>query len=338
MVKITSGKILDALKSVLRLIDKGLDALSRLGMEVKDKETLDDGSVVYTIYAGDNDSIVFKVRVSESKDSSRVTVECRDDTRGKKAKYEDVDPNKIEDTVQKFCEHAYGVDAFTMESDVDSSSKFRVGLTRVAGSKTDSVKLTAVCCNQNISCSDMFSDIEDMLTDSDVLDSLPENKTTYFELDHQPDCVEVVETNSCPPTENPYLVLVDACYAGWNASFAVEFNGVGIDSLKLSDRARDVRFNMEEAMLQFSRLCVESTGSVPTPMSIMSHTMYSDIDTTKGFSYTSGIQVLINSYKEFISALELVYCEVTHDVKPLLDSWIRESKDYLNRFLERTIQ
>lgn len=338
MVKVTSGKILDALKSVLRLIDKGLDALSRLGMEVKDKETLDDGSVVYTIYAGDNDSIVFKVRVSESKNSSKVTVECRDDKRGKKAKYEDVDPNKIEDTVQKFCEHAYGVDAFTMESDANSSSKFQVGLKRVAGSKTDSIKLTAICCNQNILCSDMFSDIEDMLTDSSLLESLPENETAYFEVDHQQDCVDVAETNCCPPTENPYLVILEACYAVWNASFAVEFNGIGVDSLKLSDKARDLRFSMGEAMLQFSRLCVEFDGSVPTPMSIMSNTTYPDVDTTKGFSYTSGIQVLINYYKEFIASMELVYCEVAHDVKYMLDSWIRESKDYLNRFLERTIQ
>lgn len=329
MVKIECGKIMDALKSVLRLIDKGLDSLSRLGMEVKDKTTLDDGSVVYTVYAGDNDSIVFKVRVSESANPSLVDVECKDDKQNKHASYEEVYPDKIYDAVEKFCKDSYGSDCFVMEEDVSSSFHFQVGLKRVVGGREDSVQLTSICCNHNIQCADMLQDIEDMLTDSNVLECLPENQVACFDVCHGDDCIGVESVESCNPTDNPYLLALRACYVAMNACTAIDLNARGAQARQLSDDCGYIYTSLYSFSIQLGDMCAKEFGSVPSPLSIMLSSECQDVYTDNGFTFADGVAVLTDHLKEFLTSLELIYCEVSHDVKAQIDSWI----GFLNRVI-----
>lgn len=336
MKKVMSGKVLDAIKSVLNLIDKGLESLINLGMDVKDRKEQEDGSILYTIYAGNDDSIVFYVKVSESPNSSKVTVECTDKKRHKNDKYENVDPNKVDKVIQKFCEKSYGVDAFAVEEGVKSSIKFQVGLQRVASSKHDDIQMTSIYCNSGVGrYKSIMSSIDSMLDDVEFVDSLPEDEPIVFDVVDNGEDILVEEADECKAVENPYILALAAAYSLLNVCTAVHWNSIGQNFADIHGMSDNFIYAIRSQIDSLGEMCVEHCSSIPSPFTIIADGCPSDIQTDTGFTLDLGVVTLQNAIEEYVACLEVIYCSVPHDVGLVLDNWIRDWNLQMNYFLKQ---
>ena len=318
--KVVGESLLDTFKKVLGLIDKGLDSLAKLGMDVRDKKEI-DGGCIYTVYCGDDDKISFKVKITDSEDDEEmVNVHCKDEKNHKEKKYADVDPNKIEDVIRKFCEECYGVATFA----VNSSCKFSVQLKRVCGSKYDSIQMTAINCSSNISCTQVLADINTLLDSAEIVDKISETPIAFEVVDDGCD-LDVNEISDMPESSmsESFKSILTEAYKLYSVLLAIHWNSKGEHFNEIHGVSQNYYYNITSQIDALAELCVEYGSAAPSPASIFK-TFEDDIDTTNGFDVDTGYKIISDQVKNYLSCIECFYCNFPHDVQSELDNWIRD--------------
>lgn len=206
---IQCGKLLSTVK---KLLDKLSDAWFRLidklgdyGLEVTKVEDTKNGGKMIHITIGDEDG---KIQADPVPDKDGVFQVKVFNSRGKIMDIGEVKESDIMSTVTEALKTAFG-DNFTIDDkNVKESVKIKVSLSRVCGSKEDTIELHSI--NGCGDVSQWQSVLDTVVNDDAFVSEIPSTPTSY-DITCEPTCdeIEVCEAKDAPTIEN---AIIDIYY------------------------------------------------------------------------------------------------------------------------------
>lgn len=235
--------------------------------------------------------------------------------------------NMVDTVLQKWCQHH-------KLGKIESAKSLKVTLSRVCAGTEDTINLTAINANYNITAA--LDDLNNVLDSEEFVDSLTEDEQSF-------EIVEVPESNEYDvnpidevDVNSTYHELLGAAIRLYHDAQSIRWGAKGLQMHELYSVIDNKLWDYRYWIDMLAELVVEKTGQVPH---ISSYCNSQDaIDTSAGFDVENGIRTFQHCLQEFVSILEGYYVNLDHDIQNIVDGWIRECKKQSDYYMERRLE
>lgn len=308
----TISDIVKTFKDISDKLTKGIDKLFDLGLKIFDPQNK-DGQLSYklSLSSGETAQVTF---TPSSKDESKWDIVLTDEKSKKSKKYTEVKDSDADKIIGDAIEEMYGVKL----SDIKSSKRIKATFRKVTAAKCDCVELVSV--NANYDGSEAWDDINTIVSDDAFVAALPCDAECSYEIvdegssfDVNPvDLVEKADLTTDQVDEiiqKAEYLLLDSLYINSNASGPLTSDIRNI----CSNIDWSVR-SITSTMMDYS---VEQLDYTPNPLTCIQNV-------PNNIGTLDPLEELRSNASRLISALQLYYCNITHDFQSIFDSWIRD--------------
>lgn len=308
----TISDIVKTFKDISDKLTKGIDKLFDLGLKIFDPQNK-DGQLSYklSLLSGETAQVTF---TPSSNDESKWDIVLTDEKSKKSKKYTEVKDSDADKIIGDAIEEMYGVKL----SDIKSSKRIKATFRKVTAAKCDCVELVSV--NANYDGSEAWNDINTIVSDDTFVAALPCDAECSYEIVDEGSSFDVTPMDSIEKADlttdqvdeivqKAEYLLLDILYINSNASGPLTSDIRNLCS-NLEWSARSIT----SMMMDYS---VEQLDYTPNPL-----TCIQNVPNTIGTS--DPLEELRSNASRLISALQLYYCNITHDFQSTFDSWIRD--------------
>lgn len=308
----TISDIVKTFKDISDKLTKGINKLFDLGLKIFDPQNK-DGQLSYklSLPSGETAQVTF---TPSSKDESKWDIVLTDEKSKKSKKYTEVEDSDADKIISDAIEEMYGVKL----SDIKSSKRIKATFRKVTAAKCDCVELVSV--NANYDGSEAWDDINTIVSDDAFVAALPCDAECSYEIvdegssfDVTPvDLVEKADLTTDQVDEiiqKAEYLLLDTLYISSNASGPLTSDIRNI----CSNIDWSVR-SITSTMMDYS---VEQLDYTPNPLTCIQNV-------PNNIGTLDPLEELRSNASRLISALQLYYCNITHDFQSMFDSWIRD--------------
>ena len=207
----------------------------------------------------------------------------------------------------------------------DSTKQINVTLQKITGST--SFNVTAIKANYNPS--EVLSDMDEIISQQEFLDALPEEPTTYeikvdddgFDIEPCEECIE------CNPCESLCEVFKAGIRAYRNL-YILHWMASGNDMMKLHNLSEDMYKELQSEIDTVGELLVEKQSTVPQL------DFPCDYIAIQKYDFQTGLDHIKSLIQTYIDCIDYAYCNQDSDVQSTLDEWLRYWNKQLNYFVK----
>lgn len=334
--KVTAGTVSDVInlfKNVSNALVNSINKLVDWGLKISDAEEADG---VYSYSISTEGGNVAKVKLTPVMNKDGVfNVEVKAKKGGKSVKYRNIKAEDIDDTISDSVNELFQEDI--SEKSTKASRKLKVTLKRVCSSRGDTINLTAV--QANYSASEALNDLTTILSDDTFADTIT-TEPTSFEIIDEGDSFDVNVTE-CSPEVDPAYIFTEMMTAAYTLLYNVQcvhWNAKGYNFHTLHNILNDYYYTINYQIDTAAEWCVEFSGWAPHPSSLLFPDCEWGSVIPAGFTAESGFDIIRTSIQDYVSTLELYYCNVDHDIQSVLDEWIRGWKSASDYIITRILK
>lgn len=333
---IMSGTVADAVKVFKGISDALINSLNKLvdwGIKISGADE-SDGVYSYDITTPDgNVARVKETPVMNKDDVFHIEVKAKKG--GKTVKYRNIKVEDIESTISDAVKELF--EEAVAKKGANSSKKLKVTLKRVCSSREESINLTAV--QANYSACEALDDLTAVLSEDEFADTITATPTSY-EIVDSGDSYDVNPID-CSPEIDSLAMFTSMLSAGYSLMYniqCVHWNAKGNNFRELHETLDRYYYSMNYQIDKVAEWCVEFAGSAPHPTTLCVPVCDWGSVITNGFTLESGFDLIRNSICDYVSTLELYYCNLDHDIQSVVDEWIREWRYAANYIITRTLK
>ncbi len=331
MKEVKAGVIGD-LKGIVdkfaKILDSGFDMLKNWGADVEELEELPNGSLSrkFKTAAGNTVQVIWKpidedISELDIDDNTLVNLEIKTNKGNKKynrVKLKDI--TKLRDEAMK--------ELLGEVVDVKSSRKMSVTLQRISSSKCDNINLTAI--SANYSASDVLADLNAIVSDDTFVEQIQDEPVSFsIEDDGDSFDIQPIEEFS---TESCYTDILKYAIELWTDVVALKWNIEGEFVDNLTQLLNDIEWTINGDINTLAEWCYEEVGRVPHPLNLLRQGGGCNTEVS---SSEDGYKIIQTKLRCYLDALELYYCNFSHDKQRILDEMIRRSHRYADYTIDK---
>lgn len=327
----TLSDVTKMLKTISDALVRGIDTLIDWGIKVSDGEEV-DGVVSYTIVTpGGNTAKVTLTPVMNKSDVWNVQVKANKS--GKSQTYRNVKDADVDDAIGKGVSKLFGENL----DEVKSTKRLNVTLQRICSNRGDTINLTSVSANYN--ASQALDDLTTILSEDAFADTITETPTS-FEIVDEGDSFDVTPTDCSPQVDPCYMFteIMSAAYKLFHNIQCIHWNAKGNNFHLLHNTLNDYYYTINYQIDNAAEWCVEFCGWAPHPSSLISRADEWNSIVAAGFTAEAGFDLIRTCIQDYVSTLELYYCNLDHDIQSVLDEWIRGWKSQSEYIITRILK
>lgn len=213
------------------------------------------------------------------------------------------------------------------------SNKLQLKLRRITASTGSDVEMVAV--NANYSPLAALSDIATVVSNDEFAKSIPAEGACY-EIADVGDEYTITEINEVPTCGDQLLTMLRAAYTALHTVQYVHWNAEGDDFHDTHYITNDFTWRLQQQIDTVAEWMVVDCGVVPHPDTFCCVDGRAQCETYQ-FTLKSDMETVFNALKSYLAALEVFYCNMSHDRQNLIDMWIREWRHECEYRLERNL-
>lgn len=341
--KVQCGVLTSILKTLGLLSSefaKGINSLWKLGIEAKNAEEKDTPNGKQYIITFDVPSADVKnmIVVFDPKGDSLYDVSYEYlPEGGSKLSDDDKDVKLVSDKdvskyIQNLVEGLFGdANVQNYSEEIKESSKIQLKLQKVQASTGYEIHMTGIVCGTDVGR--VESIIDTLMNDSEFAESVPETEQVY-EVEESENAIEVNPVSSMI-ADNPFVTLLKAAKALKEDLQYIHWNAKGENFQDLHSYTDSTIWSLNGNIDTFAEWSVEYFNEVPHPSTLDYET--SLLFTDSGFTADQGFAILRQRLNDYISLIELVYCNFDSDVQSILDEIVRGYKKDANYLIARRL-
>ena len=329
----TISDVITLLKSVSDALVNSLDKLVDWGLKLSDPEEV-DGVYSYDISTpGGNVARVKLTSVMNKEDVFHVEIKSKKN--GKSVEYRNIKAKDVNDAISDGVEELF--QEKVSKDAANASRKLKVTLKRVCSSRGDTINLTAV--ETNYSACEALSDLTTILSEDGFADTITEIPTS-FEIVDEGDSFDVTPTDCSPQVDLccVFTEIMSAAYKLFHNIQCIHWNAKGSNFNLLHNTLNDYYYTISHQIDNAAEWCVEFCGWAPHPSSLITYSDEWNSIVADGFTGEAGFDLIRTCIQEYISTLELYYCNLDHDIQSVLDEWIRGWKSQSEYIITRILK
>ncbi len=210
----------------------------------------------------------------------------------------------------------------TSEKNAAASTSLSMKLRKVMSADSMDIQLVSVMCNYEPIKA--LEDIDILLDDPEVIAMIPDDGEQSFEVIPEDDELNIevsddlyVDTSSL----DIFLAALRPMYCAYNNIVTMRVNAKGSQSELLRNQCSVIEWNIRDMLDNLRELCVQFVGYCPNLMSICDNEC-SVLNFESGVDYDSAVDLIKSNILEVVSALDLYYCDMPHEIQSLYDGWL----------------
>lgn len=349
---VQSGVITNLLKSLPKFIGKGIEQVSKMGVNVTESKPVDgnyDNGVIFVATGGKGHTIKCKVvPVPELKGRFNFYIKSKD---GHQASWPSIKEDQMDDKITEFFDKFYGEsfedaednkDDFNMdefskedesknespeappeEQDMNSSKQLFVKLSRVTAGENISAKVHSVFANY--ASVPAMADMTCLLADNDFIQSIPEEPTAYCVTSTPEELTTEALTNEKAEGTQPldpmdcvmqqiYVSLMNLHYLGMRTCTPMMYNY--LDGMSI---ANDIMYSVRRLISIF----VASGWEPKNPISFLQNGECVSVLSTDADSVQSDVKSCLEN---IVCTLSLYRPDFSPDIQSVFDDIVSTLK------------
>jgi len=341
MKSVNSGKILDFINDLLKTIDKVFDSLERFSVE--EIKSNNKNEIIRCLwYPKDkpkrdvDPSYVIYVKIVTSEDGKTVDMYFRTgdkDSRNNK-KFEGVSNNSsdIQKIIDNYIEDIYPDDYFNSENMADTEedtngdynfgSSVKLSLKKIVADSDTTVELTSLY--SNYSPSETLDDVQSLLYNDDFVSEIPDSEEVCYELVPSEDSLDIELIEEIPSDfKEKCSPLIGALLSAYEVYFSCLYKNAILTGPQFSE--------LKSTQNSLSWTVSDHINSIYGLFSELNYNTPYVPDMFVGNENCTDVLANIDNY---LASLEVLYVNVPHDIKTMIDRWIRDVKVLKHQIFE----
>lgn len=213
------------------------------------------------------------------------------------------------------------------------SNKLQLKLRRIVAAEGVDVEMVAV--NANYSPLAALSDIANVVSDDEFAKSIPEDGGCY-EIEDTGDDYNVTEIAEVPSCGEQLLMMIRAAYTALHTMQYVHWNAKGEEFDKTHYTTNDFIWRINSQIDTLAEWTVVDCGHLPHPDTFVCAEGKAQCE-SYDFELKADMETIFNALKSYLAALEVFYCNMSHDRQNLIDCWIREWRHECEYRMQRSM-
>lgn len=241
----------------------------------------------------------------------------------------------IQEYVKNIIEGEYGEGSTkgmkNHEDEVKESTRLQAKFTKVMAADGYEIHLTAINCAGSLA--EAVEIMDTLMSDESFTADIPENGQAY-EINDEGDTL-AVEPIAEMDQDNFFIPLLK-CVTKLQADMqCVHWNAKGEQFADLHSFADNYNWWTKTCIDVLAEWSVEVFGYAPHPAELLSNDL--TLDVNNGFTLEQGFSIIRDDINCLISAIELVYCNMSSDMQSVADEWLRSLKHDTNYAIARRL-
>jgi len=263
---------------------------------------------------------------------SEITIEYVDPETQKHSLVEKYDnvvfPDDVEKTIKEYLskhKDEVGSDSYEkiywIQDNTTASKQLNVKLSKITSDESIDIELVSVNCNYSPVLA--LEDLGYALEDPDVISMIPDDGYATLSIVPSDDSldIDVCEESACEvDTLSKFSTIIRPLVITRYNLMSIQNNVYGSEQEIVRDKCVSLMWTLDDMMNSMSSLCIQYLGYFPNPLSFVSTEGLVNLSET--IECESALNSIRTSLLELVSAVDLYYCDMPHEIQSLYDSWL----------------